>query len=345
MRLGIYLIAALLATGVAQAKVPFWGDKASMPVETDPATLKPGQFVWNAAASPSGPIVVVVSLAEQRADVYRNGIRIGVTTVSTGRAGHKTPTGVFTILQKDKDHHSSIYNNAAMPYTERLTWGGVALHAGGLPGHPSSHGCVHLPSAFAKDLFEISPMGMTVVIADTGSAPSDVVHPAAIAPVDPVKGAAIESEQLSKGEDFIWQPDKSPLGPMSILVSSADRRVLVFRNGVEIGQAKISIDNPADPLGTHVFVLMEGEPKTTESGTSVLRWVAVGVPGHAGEDKKPLDPNQAARVHLPPSFRESVHKALHPGMSMMVTDAAVLESTTGVPLTVVTADPQTAQDH
>ena len=119
----------------------------------------------------------------------------------------------------------------------------------------------------------------------------------------------------------------------------------MFRNGVEIGQAKIRIDNPADPLGTHVFVLMESEPKTTESGTSVLRWIAVGVPGHAGEDKKPLDPNQAARVHLPPSFRDSVHKALHPGLTMMVTDAAVLESTTGVPLTVVTADPQIPQDH
>jgi L,D-transpeptidase catalytic domain len=339
MRLGIHLITALLMTGIANANVPFWGDKASMPVETDPATLKPGQFVWDAAASPAGPIVVVVSLAEQRADVYRNGIRIGVTTVSTGRPGHETPTGVFTILQKDKDHHSTIYNNAAMPYTERLTWGGVALHAGGLPGHPSSHGCVHLPSTFARDLFDISPMGMTVVVADTGTAPSNVVHPAAIAPVDPDKGAAVELEQLSQ-EDFLWQPDKSMEGPMSILVSSSDRRVLVFRNGVEIGQAQIRIDNPAEPLGTHVFVLLEVEPKTTESSVSDLRWIAVGVPGHAGEDKKPLDPGQAARVHLPASFRDSIHKALHPGVSMMVTDAPVLESTTGVPLTVVTADPQ-----
>ena len=340
MRFYIYLIAALFATSAAQANVPFWGDKASMPVETDPASLKPGQFVWDAAASPLGPIVIVVSLAEQQADVYRNGIRIGLTTVSTGRPGHETPTGVFTILQKDKDHHSSIYNNAAMPYTERLTWGGVALHAGGLPGHPSSHGCVHLPSAFAKDLFEISPMGMTVVIADTSSAPSDVVHPAAIAPVDADKGATEKIAPLSPDEGYRWQPEKSPQGPISILVSSADRRVLVFRNGIEIGRAPISIDNPGDPLGTHVFVLMEGDTQTAATDASSLRWIAVGVPGHAGEDKKPLDPNQAARVHLPSPFRNSVHQTLHPGTSMMVTDAAVLETTTGVTLNVVTGDPQ-----
>ena len=340
MRLGIHLIAALLMTGIAHANVPFWGDKASMPVETDPATLKPGQFVWDAAASPAGPIVVVVSLAEQRADVYRNGIRIGVTTVSTGRPGHETPTGVFTILQKDKDHHSTIYNNAAMPYTERLTWGGIALHAGGLPGHPSSHGCVHLPSAFARDLFEISPMGMTVVVANTGTAPSNVVHPAAIAPVDPDKGAAIELEQLSQ-EDFLWQPDKSRKDRCRFWSALPTGGYWCFEMASRLVRHKSESTTLTEPLGTHVFVLLKVEPKTTESSASDLRWIAVGVPGHTGEDKKPLDPGQAARVHLPASFRDSIHKALHPGVSMMVTDAPVLESTTGVPLTVVTADPQT----
>jgi len=104
--------------------------------------------------------------------------------VSSGKAGHGTPTGVFVILQKDKDHHSSKYNNAAMPYTQRLTWDGVALHAGGLPGYPSSHGCVHLPSKFAEELFAASPMGMTVVVVDEHSAPGEVAHPPAFSPVD-----------------------------------------------------------------------------------------------------------------------------------------------------------------
>jgi hypothetical protein len=96
--------------------------------------------------------------------VYRNGIRVGVATISSGRKGYETPTGVFTILQKDKDHHSNVYDNAPMPYQQRLTWSGVALHAGGVPGYPESHGCVHLPTAFAEKLFAASNMGMTVVV-------------------------------------------------------------------------------------------------------------------------------------------------------------------------------------
>jgi hypothetical protein len=115
----------------------------------DPATLKPGAFQWHPDRSLQGPVVILVSLPKQWTVVYRGGVRIAATTCSTGRPGHATPSGVFIILQKDQHHHSSLYNDASMPYTERLTWGGVALHAGGLPGYPSSHGCVHLPLEFA----------------------------------------------------------------------------------------------------------------------------------------------------------------------------------------------------
>ena len=153
--------------------------------------LNPGQFIWKGDAVPSGPIVVVVSLPEQKAYVYRNGICIGVSTASTGKPGHSTPMGVFMVLQKDKDHNSKTYNNAAMPYTERLTWDGIALHAGGLPGYPSSHGCIHLPSEFARRLFEVSPMGMTVVIANQQNDPTEVVHPAALSPVEARKGKVV----------------------------------------------------------------------------------------------------------------------------------------------------------
>ena len=179
----------LLVAALPAAAVPFWGAKQSSPADTAPGALKPGEFVWNPVVAPAGPIVVVVSLTEQRAYVYRNGVEIGFTTVSTGKPGHETPTGVFTILQKDKDHRSSKYNNAPMPYQQRLTWDGVALHAGGLPGYPESHGCVHLPSKFAEELFGSSHMGMTVVVVDTRTAPVDVVHPAALAPVDAEHGS------------------------------------------------------------------------------------------------------------------------------------------------------------
>ena len=96
--------------------------------DTQVDDLAQGEFVWEPEVSTTGPVVVLVSLNKQQAFVYRNGITIGYTLVSTGKKGHETPTGVFTILQKDKDHVSSIYK-AKMPYTERLTWSGICLHA------------------------------------------------------------------------------------------------------------------------------------------------------------------------------------------------------------------------
>src|SRR6056297_1251576 len=118
----------------------------------------PTSFTWNPELSPTGPVIVTVDLQKQTAAVYRNDVLIGSCIVSTGRPGYETPAGVFHILEKDADHRSSTYNNAAMPYQERLTWGGVALHAGSLPGYPSSHGCIHLPYEFSRMLFGITEM-------------------------------------------------------------------------------------------------------------------------------------------------------------------------------------------
>ncbi len=99
---------------------PSWGDPTPRAAETPPQDLKPGQFKWQGGAIPSGPIVVVVSLAEQRAYVYRNGVRIGVSSVSTGKPGYGTPTGVFTVLEKDADHRSKTYNNQQFPVNANL---------------------------------------------------------------------------------------------------------------------------------------------------------------------------------------------------------------------------------
>src|SRR5262245_40899376 len=324
------LFVATLAVGPARAGVPFWGDKKPMPADTDPETLRPGQFIWDAAAVDEGPVVIVVSLDEQRAYVYRNGIRIGVAAISSGKPGHGRPTGVFTILQKDKDHHSKKYDNAPMPYAERLTWDGVALHAGGLPGYPSSHGCVHLPSEFARLLYGITDMGMTVVIAKQGTAPVDVVHPPGLVPVDAKSGTPVDVPRLSADQAYRWEPAKATAGPITILVSAADARVLVFRDGVEIGRARITIDQPGTPIGTHAF--------TALAGPDGLRWTAVAMPGHGTDAGKPLDPAARARVHLPPAFLADLRPLLTPGATMLVTDLPVLEETTGREVTVVTAD-------
>jgi len=321
---------------------PFWGDKASRPVDTVPVMLAPGQFIWKGDAVPDGPIVVVVSLLEQKAYVYRNGIRIGVSTASTGKPGHGTPTGVFMVLQKDKDHNSKTYNNAPMPYTERLTWDGVALHAGGLPGYPSSHGCIHLPSEFARLLFAASPMGMTVVIADLQNDPTEVVHPAALSPVDARKGKRVKVPRLSASEEFRWQPENAVDGPISIVMSRKDRRVLVYRNGVEIGRSKLAISQPKQSFGTHAFIMQEG----LDIGTSPIlktapahRWLAVGIPGHASEQGQALKPEQINGIQMPPNFAKALYEILTPGTTLLVTDAPILEQqTTGVSLNIINSD-------
>jgi hypothetical protein len=216
-----------------------------------------------------------------------------------------------------------------MPYQERLTWGGVALHAGGLPGYPSSHGCVHLPSAFARNLFDVSALGMTVVIGEAGEAPQDVVHPGLLTPVA-ANGATLPPEApLAGGEPFRWEPDAAPDGPVSLVVSGADQRLLVYRNGIEIGRARVTIRDPKDPLGTHVFQALEGGSDGTP------RWKAVPMPGHAGT-KGDGDPDEVERIVLPPAFLQNLKPLVTPGTTLMVTDAPVLPQTTGVQLQVMT---------
>jgi lipoprotein-anchoring transpeptidase ErfK/SrfK len=128
--------------------------------------LRAGQFAWlpDAEARSDGPLTVWVNLRDQRASLYRDGRRIAVTTVSTGRPGYDTPTGVFPILGKERMHYSRRYENAPMPWTQRITEWGHALHAGNVRPYPASHGCIRLPGEFAKQLFSLTQPGDLVVI-------------------------------------------------------------------------------------------------------------------------------------------------------------------------------------
>ena len=331
---------ALAAPALADS-VPFWGAKASVPIDTPINQLKKGEFLWMGEAVNTGPVAMVVSITEQRAYVYRNGILIGATTVSTGRPGHLTPTGVFTVLQKQKEHRSTIYDGAPMPYMERLTWGGVALHAGGLPGYPESHGCIHLPSEFARRLFEISPNGMTVVIGTDATAPQRVAHPGYLAPVTFVGGQPVEPEPLAPNEDDRWQPELSPSGPVSIVLSQGSHRVVVYRNGTEIGRARLTVTGDA-PLVNHALVLTEGPssvPNPYVPDPTKFRWLRIGVPGHLGEQGTQVDPNAVARIKLPADFVARLNAMLTPGATLLVTDEALYPQTSGPMVEVVDADP------
>src|SRR6202522_3328677 len=332
--------AAVQAPALADS-VPFWGAKTSVPIDTPINQLKKGEFLWMGEAVTTGPVVMVVSITEQRGYVYRNGILIGATTVSTGRPGHVTPTGVFTVLQKQKEHRSTIYDGAPMPYMERLTWGGVALHAGGLPGYPESHGCIHLPTEFAKDLFDVSPPGMTVVIANTASEPTWVTHPGYLAPISIVGGKAINEDPLQSNDQDRWQPEASLSGPVSIVLSRQSQTLVVYRNGSEIGRAGIPIPG-AQPFATHALMLAAGPsnfPDPYVPDASKYHWLRIGVPGQQGEAGGDADPATVARIKIPAAFVKEVSSVLTLGATVIVTDQALSPSTTGPLLQVVDADP------
>lgn len=151
-----------------------------------PDSLKPGQFVWESREAYVNPLRMVIVLDIQRMYVFDGDSLVGFTTISTGKKGKETPTGVFKILQKKVYHESNLYANAPMPFMQRLTWDGIALHAGYNPGYPASHGCIRLPKVFAESLYGVTVMDGEVVILDSLTKPKPKPQPAPVAPVEPV---------------------------------------------------------------------------------------------------------------------------------------------------------------
>jgi hypothetical protein len=287
--------------------------------------LKPGEWVWKPEIAPDGPVLVYVDLGRQRATVYRNGVRIGVSTVSSGKDGYDTPTGVFTILEKDKDHRSRTYDDAPMPYQQRLTWKGVALHAGNLPGFPASHGCVRLPMEFAKKLFAVTPMGGTVVIAggheDPVKRPAAGVLAPAMAGVTAPPGAPLTPEGT-----YVWNPAASASGPVSIIISTGDQQVVVLRNGVEIGRAHADVQQETSE--TQVMTLAPGKEK---------QWIQVGVGDLADQPAEIISTERVEQMHLPAAFVTAMRSVIAPGTTVLVTQASVSSGSTGMQATVLDA--------
>lgn len=271
--------------------------------------LRPGEFLWAPAVAPEGPVMLIVSLATQRAILYRNGVPIAISTVSTGRPGHRTPTGIFTVLQRNVEHYSSIYNNAPMPYMQRLTWGGVALHGGHLPGYPASHGCVRLPQEFARLLYGVTRLGMTVIVTSDPAVPR-------IAPGDRFMENSEEEGGMS------WHPDRARSGPLSIVISQRDRRIVVLRNGVRIGTAPARIDG--EILQTSVYIL---QGSAADRGS----WLRVALPGQSSSPP----PELTGRIHVGEDFRQLVTPILEPGTSVVITQDSLRQSRTTRPVTVI----------
>lgn len=294
-------------------------------IEDQIAALKPGQFIWAPEVSPQGPVMIIVSLQTQRAYVYRNGVLIGISTASTGKEGHATPTGVFTILQKDVDHKSNLYNAAPMPYMQRLTWDGIAMHAGNLPGYPASHGCIRLPMAFARQLYGATKLGLTVVITDEAAVPRVAPTPAVLTK------AAVSGDGLGddRGQGTYWRPELAPEGPVSILISAADRRLVVLRNGREIGAAPVTIKG--DVPGTSAYTLRAVD----DTG---FHWLQLPLPGQPESMAREVTPEERDRLHMAESFRAPLAAILQPGTTVVVTTDSLRAGGTGSRLTVMTGE-------
>ena len=151
------------------------------------------------------PMTIVVSLPNQRATIFRGTSVVTTTAVSTGKRGHSTKAGVYSILEKRRRHYSNLYNGAPMPWMQRLTWSGTALHAGVVPGYPASHGCIRLPYSFAPKLFSMTQVGAQVVVAHSAVEPKPISHPALFQPLPP----PMPPELLTQGTPAVKPMRKS----------------------------------------------------------------------------------------------------------------------------------------
>jgi lipoprotein-anchoring transpeptidase ErfK/SrfK len=182
--------ATIGAAAQAEAARYFW--------DTDPGYYQPGltapqrrqprrhqakkiEAPERESAKPRGPLIIAISIERQRLKIFDANGFFAETPISTGMKGHPTPMGVFSIIQKHKLHHSNIYSGAPMPYMQRITWSGVAMHAGVLPGYPASHGCIRMPMAFAVKMWNWTKMGARVVVTPGEMTPASVSHPFLVA--------------------------------------------------------------------------------------------------------------------------------------------------------------------
>lgn len=264
MQTGIHwhqrFIARCAGLGVSVLAIAAMGGWDEAQARTYRTSQRPPAVEKREAPKRQDSLLAVVSIAKQRITIYGPQGVIGHSPVSTGMRGHDTPTGVFTILQKNRFHRSNIYSGAPMPFMQRLTWSGVALHAGALPGYPASHGCVRLPASFAQDLWDTTRLGARVVIVPDDEHPKEVSHTRLPAPTllpataelgQPVKTAAIESDEKSdatpaSAEPRLLNPVERARASKAVLAADAasklqEAKARVATSAVKAREANVAI--------------------------------------------------------------------------------------------------------
>jgi len=163
------------------------------------------------------PIMAIVSLRSQRITVYDANGWILRAPVSSGQKGRETPAGIFSVIQKEAEHYSNLYDDAYMPHMQRITWSGIALHGGPLPGYPASHGCVRMPFDFAERLFDATATGMRVIVAPSDVAPVEIAHPVLFQPKP--GAAALAAARSAEAEEAARKAAQARLAAVTVILT------------------------------------------------------------------------------------------------------------------------------
>ena len=321
----------IMAAGVFFAAAPALAQAPRAPAFRDVLADEPE---WN--ARPNGPVIIVVSTDEQQLTIYDNGAVVGRTSVSTGVPDHPTPRGVFSILQKQRHHTSNIYSDAPMPFMQRITWSGVALHEGHVTGRPASHGCIRLPRAFAERLWPYTRIGMRVVVAGADARPVEFSHPRLFGAA---RRDAVQLRTTIAQTGASDEPVSPPLafppgsGHVAMFVSRKEGKLFVRRDFKPLYETAVEIADPSRPLGLHVFTAMEIRDKGAPA-----RWTALNMPDPPPPPPAPRprkeEPSPVAtvapapssssqaldRIAIPDDARNAIADILHPGASLVVSD-------------------------
>jgi hypothetical protein len=189
-------LSGLAATGLAALLVTAMADPAAARSNREREPKRDDSVL----SRPAGvPLMAIVSLGEQRVTIYDAEGRILRAPISTGQTGYETPAGIYSVIQKEAEHYSNLYDDASMPFMQRITWSGIALHAGALPGYPASHGCIRMPHGFAERLFDLTSMGLRVIVVPTDVTPADIAHPALFKP-RPISGEVSLANPPAQGK-------------------------------------------------------------------------------------------------------------------------------------------------
>ena len=279
---------------------------------TDEAGSAQQKKATSADNKPSGPLFAVLSLSDQRISVYNSDGVVTRSRVSTGMPGHRTPAGIFTIIGRERYHHSNIYSGAPMPYMQRITWSGIAMHLGVVPGYPASHGCIRLPAGSAERLWGLTKIGERVIISPNDVAPAAFTHP--LLPVPKMQPSPLPREMAAAkvtevAADTAATLAVSPklLNPLeyaqALKAKAAADIAVVSKDLQELSQHKVP--NAAEPIRRALAELRAAEALRAQSeGKLASRTEALAT----ARDTRAMQRAQTARAAAETQLAESTKK-------------------------------------